>query len=132
VERVVERFWPAQPCRFELKDGADFAVTVEPLLIRRSQVGQAHASNKADPQLDGEANHAAEQLLPLTGRDWNHPRGGGDAAGNGLDGTGCVTSFAPSASLILGFPRQNPGLIRPWGHKTLRGGQWTDAVLACF
>jgi len=46
-----KRSGPAQPCRFRAQgNGADFAVTVEPLAeYCRSQVGQTHASNKAIP-----------------------------------------------------------------------------------
>jgi len=91
--------------------------------------------NKADPQLDGEANHAAEQLPALTGRDWNTPKRGGERLGTALDGNRVRHLFCPSAVFdprVSAF--KNSGLIRPGGAQRRCGRRPMDrcAVVVCF
>ncbi|MCT0218193.1 hypothetical protein KQ304_04125 [Synechococcus sp. CS-1329] len=48
-----------------LKNGAQFLVLVEPLLVSASQVEQTEAGQQGHAQLDAEADHAAKQLLAV-------------------------------------------------------------------
>jgi len=121
---------PAPAVRFELRMALTFAVTVEPLLIRRSQVGQTHASNKADPQLDVRPITLQSSSCRFTGTGLErNPSGGETRLGNGLDGTGLRHLFSPSASLIPVSASKLSGLIRPWAQDAARKANGTDAVV---
>ena len=58
---------PAQPGCFDLKDGTELAVTVEPLLVRGGQVSEADGSQKTQAKLDRQPDHAAEKFLSFSG-----------------------------------------------------------------
>ena len=58
---------PAEPGCFNLEDGTELAVTVEPLLVRGGQVSEADSSQQTQAKLDRQTNHAAEKFLPFKG-----------------------------------------------------------------
>jgi len=132
-KRVVETFWaggssvPFRASRMALGLRCGLSSVLIPAEARWVKLRQQQAESPAWTVRQIPAAEAAS--WPLTGRDWNTRAEAETAAGNGLMANRLASPLLPRPRLD---PRvsasKTSGLSAP-GHKTLRGGQWTDAVV---